>query len=232
MTKFVADTNAGKFANGPLVQIITSNFPGWAANLYLLVVFAAIYVCCLAIQTSTIRLAFGMARDGKLPLGRYFNRVHPTLHTPIGTCIVVGVLSGLPLIYYAGAGTIAIGATGMIYLSYILGNVAIFLARLKGWPKEAAPFKLGQWGLIVSILGLVWGIAMEINFLWPRNAVVGGQNPPLSALPNTSISGFIGNIPIYEFTLGIILVVGLLYWAFAQRSAPDTPVVAPAQARA
>jgi amino acid transporter len=231
MGKFVADTGSGKIPF-PLVTIIQENFPGWAANLYLLVVFAAIYVCCLAIQTSTIRLAFGMARDGKLPLGRYFNRVHPTLHTPIGTCIVVGVLAGLPLVYYAGAGTIAIGATGMIYLSYILGNVAILLARTKGWPKDKAPFKLGQWGLVITILGLVWGISMEINFLWPRNAAVGGQNPPLSALPNTEISGVLGNIPIYEFTLGIILVVGLVYWALAQRRAPDTAAIQPAEAPA
>src|SRR6266481_2731592 len=131
MSKFVSDIGAGKVPF-PLVTIIESNFPGWAANVYLLVVFAAIYVCCLAIQTSTIRLAFGMGRDGKLPLARYFNNVNSSLHTPVGTCIVVGVLAGLPLVYYAGAGTIAIGATGMIYLSYILGNIAILIARLNG----------------------------------------------------------------------------------------------------
>jgi len=230
MTKFVSDINAGKDPF-PLVTIIQSNFPGWASNLYLLVVFAAIYVCCLAIQTSTIRLAFGMARDGKLPLGTTWNRVNSSLHTPVGTCIVVGVLAGLPLIYYAGAGLIAIGATGMIYLSYILGNIAILLARLRGWPKDAAPFKLGAWGLIVNILGLVWGISMEVNFLWPRNASVGGQNPPLSALPNITMPGFLSNIPIYEFTLGLIVVVGLIYWAAAQRSAPET-APAPAEASA
>jgi amino acid transporter len=233
MNKFVTDTNTpGKFPNGPLVQIITSNFPGWAANLYLLVVFAAIYVCCLAIQTSTIRLAFGMGRDGKLPLAKYFNNVNSNLHTPVGTCIVVGVLAGLPLVYYAGAGTIAIGATGMIYLSYILGNIAILLARLRGWPKESAPFKLGQWGTIVNILGLVWGIAMEINFLWPRDASVGGQNPPLSALPNVTIGGPIGNIPVFEATLGLILLVGAIYFFIAQRNAPETQAIKPAEARA
>jgi len=231
MSKFVSDINAGKDPF-PLVTIIQSNFPGWAANLYLLVVFAAIYVCCLAIQTSTIRLAFGMARDRKLPLGHYWNRVHPALHTPIGTCIVVGVLAGLPLVYYAGAGTIAIGATGMIYLSYILGNIAILLARLKGWPKDSAPFKLGSWGVIVNILGLAWGVAMEINFLWPRNAAVGGQNPPLSALPKLTIPGFLSNIPIYEFTLGAIIVVGFVYWVIAQRRATQTPAPAPVEARA
>jgi amino acid transporter len=233
MSKFVTDTNTvGKFPNGPLVQIIQSNFPGWAANLYLLVVFAAIYVCCLAIQTSTIRLAFGMGRDGKLPLAKYYNNVNTSLHTPVGTCIVVGVLAGLPLVYYAGAGTIAIGATGMIYLSYILGNLAILIARFRGWPKESAPFKLGQWGPIVNILGLIWGVAMEINFLWPRNAAVGGQNPPMSALPNVTIGGFIGGIPIYEFTLGLILLVGVIYYVIAQRNSPETKAVLPAEATA
>ncbi len=231
MGKFVSDTAAGKNPF-PLITIIESNFPGWAANLYLLVVVAAIYVCCLAIQTSTIRLAFGMGRDGKLPFGKYFNRVSPSLHTPIGTCIVIGVLAGLPLFYYAGVATIAIGATGMIYLSYILGNIAILLARLKGWPKESAPFRLGSWGTIVNILGLAWGVAMEINFLWPRDASVGGQNPPLSVLPNVTVPGFLSNIPVYEFTLAVIILVGLVYWAIAQRNAPETPAVQPAEAPA
>jgi urea carboxylase system permease len=231
VNQFVADAGAGKIPF-PLVTIIEANFPGWAANLYLFVVFAAIYVCCLAIQTSTIRLAFGMARDGKLPLGKYYNKVHPALHTPVGTCIVIGVLAGLPLIYYAGAATIAIGATGMIYLSYILGNIAILVARLRGWPKEAAPFKLGQWGTIVNILALIWGISMEINFLWPRNAAVGGQNPPLSALPNLTIGGPIGDIPVFEFTLGVILLVGAVYYVIAQRNAPETRAISPAEAPA
>jgi len=226
--QFVADTAAGKNPF-PLVTIIEANFPGWAANLYLFVVVAAIYICCLAIQTATIRLAFGMARDGKLPLAKYYNNVTPSLHTPVGTCIVIGVLAGLPLLYYAGAATIAIGATGMIYLSYILGNIAILRARFKGWPKDSAPFRLGSWGTIVNILALVWGIAMEINFLWPRNLAAGYQNPPISALPNVTIPSFLGGIPIFEATLGVIIIVGAIYYLIAQRNAPET--VQPTQAQ-
>jgi urea carboxylase system permease len=223
MKTFVADTAAGKYPF-PLVTIIEANFPGWAANLYLLVVVAAIYVCCLAIQTSTIRLAYGMGRDGKLPLAKYYNNVSSSLHTPVGTSIVIGVLAGLPLLVYASAFTIAIGATGMIYLSYILGNIAILSARLKGWPKDSAPFRLGGWGTIVNVLALVWGIAMEINFLWPRNASVGGQNPPLTALfPN--IGDALGNIPVFEATLAVILVVGAIYYFIAQRGKDATPAM-------
>ena len=219
---YVAAIGEGKAA--PPVDIITGNLPKWAADLYLFVVFAAIYVCCLAIQTSTIRLAFGMARDGKLPLGRIYNKVSPTLHTPVGTCIVIGGLSAIPLLYYAGAGIIAIAATGMIYLSYFLGNLAILIARRRGWPKEAAPFKLGSWGTIINVLGLVWGGSMLVNFLWPRLS----SNPPLSALPNVEITGPLGNIPIFEATVGVIVIVGAIYYAVAQRGKPETPAIAPA----
>src|SRR3979411_69409 len=177
-----------------------------------------------------------MARDGKLPFGRAFNKVHPALHTPVGTCIVIGVLAGLPLIYYVGAATIAIGATGMIYLSYILGNLAILIARFRGWPKESAPFKLGQWGTIVNILALVWGVAMEINFLWPRNVAVGAQNPPLSFLlsvgSGVTYTGPLANVPLYELTLGVILLVGVIYYVIAQRNAPETPAIQAAQSPA
>jgi urea carboxylase system permease len=220
--KYVAATAAGKAA--PPVDIITGNLPGWAANLYLLVVAAAIYVCCLAIQTATIRLAFGMARDGKLPLGRLYNKVNPSLHTPVGTSIVIGALAAVPLLYFAGAGTIAIVATGMIYIAYLLGNIAVLIARLRGWPTEGTPFKLGGWGLAVNLLALLWGGSMLVNFLWPRAA----SNPPLSALPNLNLSGPLGAVPIFEATLGVILIVGAIYYFIAQRGSAATPDVLPA----
>ena len=238
MKKFVAGAGAVPATVTSPADVLNAVLPSWMANLYLIVVLAAIYVCCLAIHTSTIRLAFGMARDGKLPLARYYNKVSPTLHTPVGTCIVVGVLAGLPLIYYTGAALIAIGATGMIYLSYILGNIAILLARFKGWPTEKAPFKLASWGLIVNVLALIWGIAMEINFLWPRDVSAGGQNPPLSILPNFTgtgtlgIQGPIGNLPIYETTLAIILLAGAIYFLIAQRGPSAAPTIKPAEAPA
>ena len=51
---------------GP-VQIIEANFSPHFATLYLLIVSAAIFVCCLSIMAATIRLCFGMSRDNQLP---------------------------------------------------------------------------------------------------------------------------------------------------------------------
>ena len=77
----------------------------------------------------------------------------------------------------------------MIYLSYFLGNLAILRARLRGWPKTLAPFELGGWGLVVNIVGLLYGGAMLVNFAWPRAASnpqpkQNGRRPGAAELPH------------------------------------------------
>ncbi|MDP9307344.1 MAG: amino acid permease, partial [Actinomycetota bacterium] len=66
-------------------------------------------VCCLSIQTSTIRLCFGMSRDDKLPISGLLAKVHPRLHTPIGSCLAIGLLSFVPMIQYAGVSSTGTG---------------------------------------------------------------------------------------------------------------------------
>src|SRR5207245_10339167 len=66
------------------------------SNLYLFVVSAAIFVCCMAIMTSTIRLCFGMSRDDQLPASKVLARVSPRLHTPVWSCVAIGALSAVP----------------------------------------------------------------------------------------------------------------------------------------
>src|SRR5271156_737270 len=181
---------AVKDGYGP-AQIIEANFSTGFATLYLFVVSAAIFVCCLSILAATIRLCFGMARDNQLPFSGPLARVSPSLHTPVWTCIVVALLSAVPFLKYAGVGIIAIAATGMIYLSYFLGNLVIRRSRARGWPKASAPFRLGRWGLLVNIVALLYGGAMLVNFAWPRSA----SNPT----PNQSgvlHLNFLDGIPI------------------------------------
>ncbi len=67
-------------------------------NIYLAVVFVAVCVCTLAIQSATIRLMFSMGRDGRLPLVRPWGRVNPTFRTPIWAGIAVAMLSAICLL--------------------------------------------------------------------------------------------------------------------------------------
>jgi amino acid transporter len=222
---------------GP-AQIIEVNFSHPFATIYLLVVSAAIFVCCLSILAATIRLCFGMARDNQLPASRTLARVAPSLHTPVWSCVTIAVASAVPFIEYAGVTTIAIAATGMIYLSYFLGNLVILRARARGWPKVSAPFRLGRWGMLINILGLLYGGAMLINFAWPR----GASNPEprqTGGLVNFFNIGFLNKIPILWTVFVFIALVGVLYYlAVARRKqfapiitpAPDDPALAPAAA--
>ena len=88
---------------GP-AQIIDANFSKFWATVYLLVVSAAILVCCMCIMAATVRLCFGMARDNRLPASKTLAKVHPTLHTPIWSCIAVAVIAAIPMFKYTGAG--------------------------------------------------------------------------------------------------------------------------------
>src|SRR2546423_238937 len=75
--------DAVKGAFGP-AAIIEANFSTPFATIYLLVVSAAVFVCCLSIMAATIRLCFGMARDNQLPGSSFLAKVSPSPHTPIG----------------------------------------------------------------------------------------------------------------------------------------------------
>jgi amino acid transporter len=216
--------------------------------LYLFVVTASIFVCCMAILTSTIRLAFGMARDNQLPFSKPMAKVNPRLHTPVATCIVVGALSAIPFIQFAGASTIAVGATASIYFSYLLGNLAFMRARTKGWPKTKAPFSLGVWGKVVNVVAILWGGAMLLNFLWPSSATsafdpnASGANylrifsnpKPVQTdyfaegkqLVDFKI-GFLNDIPVIWTVFAIIIIVGAIYYYAVQRNKQLEPVRPP-----
>ena len=227
----IPNLTAAQKANGGFglspANIISDNFTKVPATIYLLIVSAAILVCCMCIMTATIRLCFGMARDNNLPASRFITKVSPTLHTPVAACVVVGVLAAVPMIKYAGATYVAIAATGMIYLSYFLGNLASMRARLRGWPKTDAPFKLGKWGPAVNIVGLTYGAAMLVNFAWPR----GASNPtPKQTAGALSLGlSFLNGIPILYSVLGAVLVIGFLYWVLVQRNKNLPPVQIPSE---
>jgi len=242
----MAEAVAGYFGPAAIIESVMTSF---GSTLYLLVVSAAIFVCCMSILTSTIRLAFGMARDEQLPASKTLAKVSPRLHTPVWTCIVVGLLSAIPFIQFAGAAIIAVGATASIYLSYLLGNIAVARARAKGWPKTGAPFKLGKWGMVVNVVAILWGIAMLLNFLTP-SPVNSAFDPNASGASYLRIFSnpkpiqtdyfeegkqlvdfkidWLNKIPVIWTAFALILILGVIYYVGWQRRKPWS-VTAPSE---
>src|SRR5439155_1373678 len=208
--------------------------------LYLVMILVAVFVCTLAIQGATTRLMFSMGRDRRLPFGAAWGSVNSTFKTPANAAIAVGVLGALPLIVMGATASIylAIAATGMIYLSYILCNFGVLIARSKGWPHRGAWFSLGSWGTIINILALVWGSAMVINIgIWTSPIFGDFGNDLRNLWSNPFINTFLAfgtnsegkpNIlsglpawPVFETLVGLVVIVGLVYYLVAQRGRED-----------
>jgi urea carboxylase system permease len=182
-------------------------------NVYLAVVLVAVCVCTLAIQSATIRLMFSMGRDGRLPFGRVWGTVNPSLRTPLWAGVAVAVLSALPFFYSQAIGVLVTGATGLIYLSYFMNNIASLRARFQGWPRVKSPFSLGGWGIPVNILALIYGGVMLINFLWFGGLRNSYTNPTMGiAFSSWANIPVLGGTPIFEFSLVVLFVVGGIYW--------------------
>jgi len=167
-----------------------------------------------------------MARDRQVPGSGLLSSVHPTTGTPVGACVLVALMAALFLLKYAGVAYIAIAASGMIYLSYVLANLAILRARRRGFPRTPGAFSLGRWGMPINILALVWGGSMLINFAWHRVAT----NPKPSEIPGLSFPGFLDDIPILWLVLGFVLVLGVIYYGIRHRQIPEPKIPEAAQA--
>jgi urea carboxylase system permease len=201
-------------------------------TLYLYVILIAVYVCTTAIQGATTRLMFSMGRDGRMPLGRVWGHVSPTFRTPANAAVAVGVLAALPFLFTDNPGLLATSATGLIYFSYLLCNIGVFIARRKGWPQKGAWFNLGAWGTIINVLALVYGGLMTINFaLWKDPNLFGNFGSALRDATNPSLKivtsggnpiSWLPDLPFFEGTVLLILIVGIVYYlATGQRSKVD-----------
>jgi urea carboxylase system permease len=219
----------------PIATTISENLTASIAGIsvgevYLLVILVSVFVCTLAIQGAATRMMFSMGRDRHLPLGRVWGHVSPRFRTPANAAVAVGVLAALPILLVGPIGgiTLSIAATGLIYLSYFLCNLGVAVARRRGWPREKAWFNLGRWGMPINILALIYGAVMIVNIgLWASPELFGDFGGEGRAYWNPLINGLfeVGGQklealpawPLYESLVGLLLVVGSLYYVVAVR---------------
>jgi urea carboxylase system permease len=201
--------------SGGLQFVILDVLGNTIGKIFLICVAIAITVCCLAVHTATIRMAFAMARDNNLPGGERIATVNPKTKTPIVPAVITGALAVLILVVnirqpqiFAVITSIAII---MIYIAYLLVTVPMLVKRLRGdWPpkdaKQRGYFTLGKLGLPINVIAVGWGIFMATNLLWPRKDVYNAAAPFHWYLQYGAI-----------LFIGFVFFGGLAYYWFVQR---------------
>ena len=212
----VGNINAPEIGEfGGLQFIILDVLGDTVGKIFLICVVIAVTVCCLAVHTATIRMAFAMARDNNLPAGERIATVHPKTKTPIVPAVIIGLLAILILVVNIGNDQIFTVITSigiiMIYIAYLLVTVPMLAKRLRGeWPPKHPEgqgyFTLGKLGLPINLLAVGWGTFMAINLAWPRKDVYNATEPFHWYLQYGAI-----------LFIGIVFFGGLAYYWFVQR---------------
>jgi urea carboxylase system permease len=208
--KHILDKNVGLLG---LPYVMKQAFGNTTGNIFLIDCAIAIFVCCLAVQTATIRMMFSMARDNRLPAGSAVARVSGHRKVPVVPALVTGGLTLALLLINIGNQSAFLVLTSlaiiMFYLAYLGVTGPMLVKRLRGeWPKpDHGPyFSLGRWGLLVNICAVTYGALVAINIAWPRNAIYNSLGTPhwyWQWSPFLFIGGVIIIGTIYYFTVQV-----------------------------
>jgi urea carboxylase system permease len=180
--KNLADKNIGLLG---LPYVIKNAFGNTTGNVFLADAGIAIFVCCLAVQTATIRMMFSMARDNQLPFGSAVARVSGARKVPVVPALVTGILTlvllAINVTNQSAFYVITAIAIIMFYLAYLGVTLPMLVRRLRGtWPRpDHGPyFSLGRWGLLVNAGAVLYGTLVTINIAWPRNSIYNAVGKP------------------------------------------------------
>jgi amino acid transporter len=182
-------------ATSPITDNINRVLPTAFSKIYLAIIVEILFMSASAFFTFTVRQMFGMARAGELPASRFLTKTRSN-GVPWASVVVVGVLSGVPLVISSKIAVLIGGATAEVYIAYFLMMAVFLYARLRGWPSQRAPFSLGRWGIPVAVLAVLVAGAYAANLEWPRDST----NPVWHA-----------GVRAAYWMIGIPLLMGIAY---------------------
>ena len=162
----------------------------------------ALVSTAIANMGAMTRLIFGMGRDGYLPGGAALSKVSTRTGEPVYTVVLCVILSFIPLLIITKITVVVDAVAGLLLSTYLITAAASLPRRLRGWPDRPAPFRLGRWGIPLTVIGLVWvAFALTIT-AWPRDIT----NP---AFGPTRV--------IWEIGGGLIILAGIAWFARSRR---------------
>ena len=167
------------------VPFILGQLPSGVQDFLELMIIFAFFSCGTSIQGAGSRLAFSYARDKALPASSWVSRVHRRFGTPVNALVAGAVITALfVLLVFASPGKnvhflfitypgnvnalaalVSFGVSG-IYLSFLLTVIAALVARARGWVPEGS-FRLGGWGMVVTVIAALYLGLMLINVVLP-----------------------------------------------------------------
>lgn len=203
----------------PLIQIFldsTGSVKG--ATTLAAMITIIVLICANSLMAEGSRALWAFARDHGLPLSSVFSRVNKKSQVPVYSillCMAIQVaLNSIYFASYEGFSTVISIATFGFYLSYAMPLLVRLWGYFTGHPpamRIPGAYTLGKWSPLVNGVGLVFLIFAGIDFNFPQEGPVTGDNM------NYCSAAF-----------GIIGLVSLVTWVWDGRknfTGPQTDVL-------
>jgi len=228
----IPGSNLSKVITGGVPYILSSNLHSSAlVDTVLVLICLAFFGCGLSVQAAGSRVLFSYARDNQLPASGALRFISKRFRTPVVAVLVATIIPALFALlaratpskpihilfftYPAKVNALFIlvsFATSGIYLSFQMVVLGAFIARIRGW--RPTGFNLGRWAYPVYVVGMIYGIGMLVNIVFPS-----ALTSPRAALFNY---GWMTLVVMF-----LILVIGAIFFFVHRphlRGAADRPL--------
>lgn len=161
---------SGKDAD-PVTTVLQDAFGAVGFRVVLAVVLISFFSCALSLQAAASRLIYSYARDHMMPASHLLSRFSVARAVPPYALLLA---AAVPAVIVIGSKVSADALTKIvsfaslgIYLGFMMVVLAALRARLKGWV-PSGKFRLGVWGLPVTIAAFAYQVLAAVNMAWPR----------------------------------------------------------------
>ncbi|MEO6511227.1 MAG: APC family permease, partial [Nocardioides sp.] len=166
----ITDVVSGKDAD-PVTTILQNAFGTVGFRVVLAVVLISFFSCALSLQAAASRLIYSYARDHMMPGSAVLSRFSAVRAVPpyallLSAVVPAVIVVGSKLSENALTKIVSFASLG-IYLGFMMVVLAALRARLKGWV-PAGKFRLGAFGLPVTIAAFAYQVLAAVNMAWPR----------------------------------------------------------------
>jgi amino acid transporter len=155
----------------PVTTVLNEAFGVNGTKVVLVVVMMSFLSCALSLMAAASRMMYSYARDDMIIGSRILRYFMPHRHVPpyamiVGAVVPAIIILGSVVSTKALTSIISFATLG-IYLGFQMVVLAALRARLKGW-QPSGTFRLGTWGLPVTVAALAYGITAMVIMAWPR----------------------------------------------------------------
>ncbi|ORX96239.1 putative GABA permease [Clohesyomyces aquaticus] len=179
------------FCMGPLEDILTTTFPypfililqNITQSIRGTTVLAAIILimgisASIGLIATASRMLWAFSREDGVPFSRFIKRIEPRTALPVYSIAITAAISLLLALIPLGSTTAFYALTGLtvagFYSSFMVSACVMLWRRLTTPTENLAwgPFRLGRFGVPITILALVYSFIGWLFSFWPPIAVV------------------------------------------------------------